>query len=144
MLQIQNVLTNLGVKSVRFRPHPAENPNWYLKILDLSFFKLDMDNLENSLKKSTLVIGPTSTVFLEAIYWEVNYVIYEPSQNNINLRGLKLYPPFDGFYPEFPVAKNEIELKSVIENKIKVKFSIFHKFIKTPFDLSFIKDLIEE
>ena len=135
---------NLGIKKVRFRPHPSENPSWYLKFLDLSFFKLDTVNLEESLKKSTLVIGPSSTVLLEALYFDVNYVVYEPSQNNISLMNDLLYPPFDGAYPEIPVAKNEDDLKSILENKRIITYSVIHKFIKTPFNLDFIKDLIKK
>jgi hypothetical protein len=88
------------------------------------------------------VIGPTSTVFLEALYYGVNYVCFEPSIEDIDLLNFPLVPPFDGSDERVPIAKNEDELEKIIKRKILVNLEVFDDYIKTPFDLSFIKTMI--
>ena len=143
LLQIQKVLKALGIKSVRLRPHPSENISWYYKFIDKEFFRADTDLLSDSLTKATLVIGPSSTVFLESIYYGVNYVVFEPCIDEIDYNNFELVSPFDGSYNEVPVAKNEEELKKLLEDKINVNPTIFNRFVKSPFDITFIKELIE-
>jgi len=142
LYMIQSVLRKFGVKSVRFRPHPSENSAWYLKFIDKDFFQVDNDDLRNSLRKSTIVIGPTSTVFLEAIYCGVNYICFEPSRNGIDLMNHKLVPPFDGSDERLPVAKDEKQLEMHIRDNTQVNIEIFNDYIKTPFDISFVKRMI--
>jgi len=142
LFKIQKVLIELGVKSVRYRPHPLEKISWYEKFLDPNFFILDQETLIPSLKKSSLVIGPGSTVFIEALYHGVNYILYEPSINGVDIINHPIVPPFDGSISEILVAKNEGQLKDILENKKVVDLSIFNQIIKMPFDLSFIKKLI--
>lgn len=144
LYQIQSALKKFGVKTVRFRPHPSENLNWYLKFLDTSFFKQDSESIQYSLKRSSLVIGPTSTVFIDALCNGVNYLVYEPSHNNLDMLHNEIAPPFDGTYSEIPVAKNEDELISILENKVKINESITEKFIKTPFDIAIVKEFIRK
>lgn len=142
LYSVQNVLQKFGIRSVRFRPHPSENGKWYLKHLDNNFFKLDAENLVKSLNMSSLVIGPTSTVFLEAFFYGVNYVIYEPSSNGFDLLNFKLVPPFDSSDSRVPTANSEKELTNLLKDRTKVDFSFIHDYIKTPFDLSFMKKLL--
>jgi len=142
LFSIQFVLQKFGVKSVRFRPHPSENGDWYLKYIDKNFFHLDNKKLDDSLINSSLIIGPTSTVVLEAIYMGINYIVYEPVINDINLEGLTLVPPFDGSDNRLPVAKDEENLYEIIKNKAKIDISVWHDYIKTPFDISFIKNIL--
>jgi hypothetical protein len=142
LYSIENVLKKIGVKKVRFRVHPSENSDWYFKYINKDFFVLDKSNIHESLKKSSLVIGSTSTVFLESIYNGVNYVIYEPSVNDFDLINFKLVPPFDGSDSRIPVAKNEDELINILKNKISVDKSFFSDYIKTDFDISFMKNII--
>jgi len=142
LYSIQSVLSKFGVKQVRFRTHPSENSRWYLKFIDNDFFKIDKDSLQDSLYKSTVVIGPASTVFLESLYYGVNYVCYEPSFDNIDLLNSKVAPPFDGSDSRLPVAKNENELGIIIKYREIVNVDIFNDYIKTPFDLNFIYTLI--
>jgi hypothetical protein len=141
LYSVQNVLQRKGIKSVRFRPHPSENPNWYFRFIDPNFFILDTLKLSNSLIQSTLVIGPASTVFLESIFYGVNYIVYEPTINDLDLVGFKPALPFDGSNKKVPVAKNEIELNNLITDKIIVDPSIFNDYIQTPFDISFMQKL---
>jgi len=142
LYSIKNALKKRGVRFVRFRPHPSENPNWYFKFIDPDFFKLDTMNLSDSLKHSSLVIGPTSTVFLESIYHGVNYLVYEPTIHDIDLVGYNPVPPFDGFNKKVPVANSEKELNHLLNDKSMVDPSIFDDYISTPFDISFINKLI--
>ena len=139
---IESVLKRMGVRSVHFRPHPSENSNWYFKFIDNEFYKIDDEDLGTSLSRSTLVIGPTSTVFLEALYYGVNYVCFEPSIEDIDLLNFPLVPPFDGSDERVPVARNEEELENIIKRNVLVNLEVFDDYIKTPFDLSFIKTMI--
>lgn len=118
---IQEVLEQMGVKQVSFRPHPSENVKWYEKHIDLNFFKLDTKTpIESLLSQSSLVIGPTSTVALEALSSGVNYIVYEPfsQRNEKESTTYGLVPPFDGNDERLVVAKNLSELKDcLVKNK---------------------------
>jgi hypothetical protein len=142
LYMVQSVLRKFGVKRVRFRPHPSENSEWYFRFIDKDFYQVDQENLQKSLQKSTIVIGPTSTIFLETLYNGVNYVCFEPSWNDMDLTNFELVPPFDGSDERLPVAKNEEQLEYIIKEETKVDMSIFNEYIKTPFDLSFVKSMI--
>jgi len=142
LYMIQSVLREFGVKRVRFRPHPSENSAWYLKFIDKAFYQVDQKDFKQSLQKSSVVIGPTSTVFLEALYNGVNYVCFEPSRNDMGLFNYEIVPPFDGSDERLPVAQNEAQLAYIIKENIKTDMSIFYEYVKMPFDLSFVKSMI--
>ncbi len=142
LFSIEKVLRSFGVSSVRFRIHPGENPKWYYQYINEDFFILDKLNLKKSIDNSTLLIGPTSTVFLESIYSGKNYLVYEPGNLCCDLFNHKLFPPFDGSDNKTPVAKNEDELIQLIKDKTVVDNSILSDYIKTPFDLEIIKKII--
>jgi hypothetical protein len=142
LYSIQNVLQKIGVKHVRLRPHPSESSAWYFQFLDKNFFRLDALELSKSLDQSSLVIGPTSSVLLQSLYHDVNYLIYEPTINNLNLIGFSLVPPFDGSNKKVPAAQNEQELSELLKDKISIDPSVINDYIQTPFDISFIKRLI--
>jgi len=142
LFSLQSVLQKFGIKTVRFRPHPSENGSWYLKYIDSDFYRLDNESLSDSLNSSSLVIGPTTTVMLDAIYHGVNYIVYEPVINDVTLSGLHNVPPFDGTDNRLPVAKDEDELYNIIKDKIAIDISIWDDYIKAPFDISFIKKLV--
>ena len=141
---IQHVLLKLGIKQVRLRPHPSESINWYLKYVDPNFFKRDEDNLQTSLNKSSLLIGPASTVFLESLISEVNYVVYEPRlPNGMCADSYEAVPPFDGKNSKVPVAENMEELKVILKNKTKLDISVLNDYIATTFDPSAVFDKLE-
>ena len=142
LLKIQAVLKSLGVKNVRYRLHPSENLLWYNRFLDTTFFKLDTEPLDCSLKKSSLLIGPTSTVLVESLYHGVNYMVFEPNDNNIDLFNYPLVPPFDGSDSRVPLAQSESDLKYYLKNRTEIQISFLNDYIKTPFNLDFIKELI--
>ena len=142
LLSIEKVLRRFGVKSVRMRSHPSENSEWYYKYIDKNFFRTDSRELHTSINDSSLVLGPTSTVFLESIYNFKNYVVYEPVKNGVDLFGYELIPPFDKKDTRVPIAINEIELSEIIEKRLTVKSEVFCDYIKIPFDLNEINELI--
>ncbi len=144
LYSIQNVLKGMGVKSVRLRVHPSANRKWYFKFVDKDFFKLDTEDLDSSLKRSTLVIGPDSTILVESAYYGVNYLAYEPENGGVDLMNLKIFPPFDGSDARIPVAKDEDELRHMLANKVKADASFLGDYIKTPFDITFMKRYIKE
>ena len=86
--EIGKVLKELGGKA-KLRMHPSENPDWYAKFIDTKFFVIDQDKLSASLANSTLVIGPVSTLFIDAINFGVSYIVYEPVKNGDGLFGRK-------------------------------------------------------
>lgn len=117
LFSIQKVLQGLGIKSVRLRPHPSENKYWYKKNIDLEFYKLDSESLFDSLHKSSLVIGPISTVIFDAIFNKINYIVFEPTFNNLSIKNFVLVPPFDKSDPNYLVATNEEELSKILNEK---------------------------
>jgi len=139
---VQRVLKGLGVTSVRLRPHPSASSAWYLKFVEGSFFRLDPFPLEQSLRRATLVIGPTSSVLLEAMYYGTNYVLFEPSKEDRDLVNYHLVPPFDGSDARIPLARDEKELESLLKNKIRIDCSAWHDYIQTPFSIDFMKQLV--
>lgn len=140
---IQNVLNKFGVKKVKLRPHPSENPSWYFQFIDPNFFSLDDAPLNETLRKATLVIGPSSTIVLEAIHAGVNYVLFEQSTDRIrNVTGFKLVPPFDDSEPRLPLACNQQELIEILETKKTVDSSFFSDYVKADFGLEFLQKLV--
>lgn len=117
--RVQSVLQKLGVKKARFRPHPSESADWYRAQLDPKFFELDGARpCSEALRDATLVIGPTSTVAVDAAVAGVNYVCFWPSYRHYNPTGHSYYDPdlpFDGTDARFPVAGTESDLLELLE-----------------------------
>ena len=139
LLEIQEVLKRKNVKQVKFRPHPSENIDWYYKFISKDFFKPDLNiNITESIKQSSLVIGSTSTSFLNSLMNNVNYIIYEPSVNSNDLLNFPLNPPFDNKDERAVVANSKEELFEKISKKLIVKKEILLDYIEPNFDLSFL------
>ena len=143
LYSIQEVLSKLGVKSVKFRPHPSENPKWYLKNLDNNFYSLDTQSIDTSIKNSSMVIGPISTVFFDAIANNKNYIVYEPLVNNKSAKNFELVPPFDGSDTRIPVANSESQLIALIKNKKIVNKDVLDDYTGGSFNFNKIKDIIK-
>lgn len=145
MIMIQNSLKKIGVKQVRFRPHPSESIKWYLKYLDNGFFKPDNESLDSSLNNSSLVIGPTSTVFIESLIYKVNYIVFEPRlSNGYCFSNFPVAKPFDGESVKVPTAKTEDELVFNIINSVKIDTSILDDYLENSFDPKIIIDRMNE
>lgn len=143
LYQIERALKKVGAKYARFRPHPHEDPNWYLKFINRDFFKIDTRPIGTALKESSLVVGTISTVVLEALYFGVNYVLFDPlDERGINIYGHKPVPPFDGSDNYLPVARTINELEELLKDKTQVDKRLFEEYIQIPFDISFIKKMI--
>jgi len=142
LYQVQDVLTKLGVKKARYRVHPSLNKAWIKSFLDQKFYILDEEPLESSLSKTSLVIGATSTLFLESLIYGVNYIVFEPKdEEGMNMLNTTLVPPFDGSDPKVMVAHHASELSQMIKENVMNDFSIVRDYIQ-PFDISCLKDLI--
>lgn len=142
LYMVQDALRSLGVRQARFRPHPSENGRWYLNYIDNSFYRLDTTPLQDSLESSTLVIGPTTTVFLDALYAGREYCVFEPSDDGIDLINYSLVPPFDGSDPRVPVATDVDSLRSNLREGRHADQAVLDDYITRPFDLSILKTII--
>jgi hypothetical protein len=140
LFQIKKELLKLGVKCVKFRPHPSENIKWYYNYIDANFFIMDTNSsMSDSLQEATLVIGPTSSMFIDAIVNNVNYLVYEPSIGEFDMNNFPLVSPFDSSDNRVVVAKNVLELGQNLQNIPLVDPSILLDYIEPNFDISFLK-----
>jgi len=137
---IQSVLQKAGVKHARLRVHPSVDKNWIMDYVDNSFYSIDTLPLNQSLSQATLVLGPTTTVWLESLLNGVNYLVYEPKYD-----GAKsfLVPPFDGSDKCLQIAHDEQELYSMIKSEYVLDQSIIHRYIQ-PFDFSKVAGLLKK
>lgn len=117
--RVQSCLEKLGVKRALFRPHPSESGDWYRSQLDPDFFDIDTARpCAEALREASIVIGPTSTVAIDAVVAGVSYVCFWPSLPHYNPAGHAYYDPdlpFDGSDPRFPVAGSETELVELLQ-----------------------------
>lgn len=143
LYKVQKVLEKLGVSSARFRVHPSINRNWIYSFLDQNFYEIDKATLADSLKNTSLVIGATSTVLLEALIHGVNYIVYEPKQENgLNMINLPLVPPFDGSEEKLRVANDTVTLEGMLRGNALTDYTIVHDYIQD-FDLSVLKEILD-
>lgn len=142
LYKVQSVLKRLGVRSARYRIHPSINRDWVVPFLDPNFYTLDKEPLSTSLNRSSLLIGSVSTVLLEALIHGVNYVAYDPKdENGFNMGGYKAVPPFDGSDESLVMSNDEEELEKVLKSNQKTDYRLVHDYIQD-FDLSILKKLI--
>jgi hypothetical protein len=141
---IQESLQKLGVKKAYLRPHPSENPEWYRINVDPNFFILDRDPIAVTLEKSSLVIGPTSTVLLEALQYGVNYTVFNPeNQYGKGLNGLRTPPFFDGYHDKIPVAKSSVELESIIKEKKAIDVTVLDEIMAEQFSMEEVHSILQ-
>lgn len=143
LLLIQTALQKIGVQKVRLRPHPSESSKWYSDYVDTNFFVIDYQPLALSLERSSLVIGPTSTVFLESLLKGVNYIVFEPRlPEGTGFDGNILVPPFNGTNEKVPCAETIKELHNIIAFKKEVDVTILKDYISPSFKYDEIINLI--
>jgi len=136
---IQSVLKKLGVSRARLRPHPSESCEWYERFVDTGFYRFDQAPLAQSLGSSSLVIGPASTVFIEAIYYGVDYLFYHPDEFEMDY---KQWPPYNGEDPRIPVAKSPAQLEQYIREKRSIDPASFSDYMQVPFNPGVVIDKI--
>jgi hypothetical protein len=140
LFQIKKELLKVGIKSVKFRPHPSENPKWYYNYIDADFFIMDTNkSIINSFQEASIVIGPTSSMFIDAIVNNVNYLVYEPSNGEYDMHNFPLVSPFDSSDDRVVVAKDSADLGKNLQNIPLVEPSILLDYIEPNFDISFLK-----
>lgn len=143
LFDVQYALKNIGVKKARLRLHPSESPLWYLSYIDTDFFTIDTLSLSESLSKSTLVIGPTSSLFFDAIYHGVNYLIYEPVYDDgLDILNDPVGYPFDGGDTGIPVAKDVNELIGLLQSKKSVELQSIKEFIRPDFNIQEVMNIL--
>lgn len=136
---VEKVLKQMGVTHAVLRLHPSENPEWYRKYIDNDFFEIDTLNLTESLKLASVVIGPTSTVSMDAAVAGVPYFGFEPPMQY----AYPVVPPFDNSEPDFPVAFTSDELLYNLQNKRSMQPSVFKKYIASEFNMQLLIDKIK-
>lgn len=143
LYKVQSVLKKMGIKKVRYRPHPSINKDWVHAFLDQEFFIRDNELLTDSLQRSSLVIGANSTVLLDSLIQGVNYIAFDPKdENGINLSGYKAVPPFDGSEKKLMISNDEAELEELLRSNAMTDYSLVHEYIQD-FDLSVLNEIIK-
>lgn len=142
LYMVQSVLKKLGVKKARYRVHPAVNKKWIHKFLSPNFYIQDTQPLDVSLNRSSLLIGATSTLLLESLIHGVNYILFEPTdEQGRNLLNYKNVPPFDGTDKKVTFAENENCLEEILKANALTDYSLVHDYIQE-LDTNIIKQLI--
>lgn len=138
---VENVLKRIGINQSRLRLHPSINASWVVKYIDTDFYRIDRLPLNESLSKSTVVIGPTSTLLLEAMFAGVNYVVYEPSDEQGTLFKTPLVPPFDNSDANLEVAYSERQLEDMLRLGYKCNTLLLKNYI-SDFNFSKVVDIL--
>lgn len=142
LVMLQDILKQCGVSAARFRVHPSEDVGWYRQFIDKEFWVEDTGDVQSSLSRASLVIGPTSTMFLESLWHGVNYMIFEPLRDGATLDNYPLVPPFDGSDPRVPVAHDAATLVRMLTAGEKPDISFWSDYIRDGFDISFMAALL--
>ena len=142
LYQVQSVLKKLGVKKARYRTHPTISKQWVHAFLDHDFYIQDNEQINASLNRSSLLIGSTSTLVLESLLHGVNYIVYEPvDEDGHYMTNDKLVPPFDGSEKKLMIANDEPELEKMLKANAMTDYSLVHDYIQD-LDLTILKELI--
>lgn len=142
LFSVRDALRRAGLRSARVRFHPSMNPRWMEAFMGDGFFVVDRLPLADSLRQATTVVGPTSTVLLEALAHSRNYLVYEPPLPTRETHGLKLVPPFDGSTAGIPVARTPEELTDLLMRGELADPAVLRDYIKMPFDLTPVVNLL--
>lgn len=138
--QVEHVLKQFGVKHARLRPHQTVDKQWVAKYIDTDFYTFDYESVNDSLSHSSMVIGPHSTLMMDALINGVNYYVYDPGENGYTVRGAKIIPPYDGKDGYVRVAQTEEELIEAIRQQFILDSKFLDGYLQ-PFDLSPIMHL---
>lgn len=130
---IESVLKNLGINRAILRLHPSENPKWYKKFIDNSFYSIDEQSLNTTIKNAKMVIGPISTVILDAVLNDIPFYPYIIDQES-NPYAPIIVPPFSNM-PEFPTAVTPEELQDNIYMGKCVTKDLFDGYVNPIFDI---------
>jgi hypothetical protein len=139
-------LKNLGIDKVNLRLHPSERREFYEDNLPDDFYIIDESSKEEVLSKTSLVIGPTSTMVLDTIKAGKNYVLFDPIFDGLTLEGIPLVKPFTGesfikLSNSFGEIENNISNPSVnIDfNKLNAFFEVDERDVSRFYDIINVK-----
>ena len=104
---VKGNLMKLGVTKAKLRLHPSELKSFYDDNLPDDFFIIDESSINDALTNASLVLGPTSTMVLDAINAGKNYILFDPIFDGLTLEGMPLVKPFTG--ESFIKLSNSIE-----------------------------------
>lgn len=137
---VEKVLKKMGYTKAVLRVHPSENPMWYEEIMDKSFYMIDKRPLKETLCYANFIVGPISTVILDAVYSEIPYYsfIIDPKTNP---NAYEIVPPFNNI--SFPASFSEDILEDNIRKNNYVKKEHFDGYINSEFDISKIVSLVK-
>lgn len=138
---VENVLKRLGYKKAILRPHPGEDPNWYKKRMDTSFFTIDTNSLEKTIGNAKFIVGPTTTVVLDAVYSNIPYYVFI-IDSITNSDTAPVVPPFTHI-DETPVSYTEEDLYNNIRNHNSATIKNFDGYVQQIFDISKITGCIQ-
>lgn len=139
---VEKVLKNLNYKNATLRLHPSESPQWYKKFIDTDFFTIDDEPLKNSLSHAKMVIGPVSTVMLDAVFNDIPYYPYIISTDNNSYAG-DMVPPFNDF-GSFPTSLSCDDLEDRIKKCDYVKKEHLNGYINPVFNIDKISNIINK
>ena len=67
---------------------------------------------------------------IDAITAGVNYIIFEPSFDGLDLLSYELTPPFDGSDPDFPSAATPASLYKILKEERGINKNGVEKYLK--------------
>ena len=130
---VERVLKEFGVNQAILRVHPHEKIEWYKKFIDTDFYILDNLPLMKSLSRAKYLIGPISSVVIDAVSHNVPYYSYILTKD-VNSHSWEIVPPFrkeDGL----PVAYSEAELQDNLENENYIRKEDVSSYYASAYDV---------
>ncbi|MHB1105265.1 MAG: hypothetical protein ACYCZ2_02780 [Lutibacter sp.] len=123
-------LQKFGVTKAKLRLHPSESKEFYEKGLSDDFFVIDESPKDVAFSNSSLIIGPTSSMVLDAIKSGKNYILFDPVFEGLTLGGMPLVTPFTG--DSFIKLSNTFEeIKNNIDNPlVNIDFDKLNAFFE--------------
>lgn len=139
---VEKVLKSLGYNQAVLRPHPGENPDWYRQRMDTHFYSIDNNSLEETLSSAKFIIGPISTVILNAVFSNIPYYVYI-IDSTTNRNAPCVVPPFSDA-DNTSVSHSEEELLYNIKNRKSANKENFSGYVDELFDVSKILSCIKQ
>lgn len=137
-LLAQIALQRCGVSTAILRPHPGHSVSWVKSVVDQSFYTVERSSLSEALTKASVVIGPVSTVLLDALAADRNYVVFEPELSHDKGILPQLIPPFDSDGGKVPLARSVMELVDILKSNVTCDASLLNEWAGPKFSPDFL------
>lgn len=138
---VETALKSVGVNHAVLRLHPSENPDWYAKFMDNSFYELDTNPLSYTIGHAKMVTGYISTVMLDTVLNGIPCYPYVIDKDS-NIFADIIVPPFCN-KSEFPTANTVKELADNVKMGHSVTKDHFEGYINPTFDAKQITQYIQ-